>query len=271
MLRLHGSVYREDGIMVVRYIIKVEMKKGKKRVLFIILGVVGVIFILSIILLVNVLPVLSMQPIETGEVLDTGIYAVKNNSNNLFFIKAENGYIVIDAGSDASAVEESMKENEISPLDVKYVLLTHTDYDHITALSLFSNAEIFMSEDELQMIDGSTKRNIFSKNMLPESIDLSSITLLADREKIDLGGFTIESVKAPGHTLGSMAYIIDEQYLFTGDAFKVSDNIMKIHPFTMNKQIAFSTIQKLKKTKEGIKLVFTAHYGYFEADKIATK
>ena len=244
------------------------MKHAKKRIWLIISGV-GLI--LAVIVLLNVFPLLSMHPVETGEILDTGIYAVKNNKNNLFLIKAEDGYIVIDAGSDVNGIEDTLKEIEVSPLDVKYVLLTHTDSDHVSALSLFSNAKIFMSEDELQMIDGTTKRNIFSKNVLPENIDLNQIILLTDGEKINLSGFNIESVKAPGHTLGSMAYIIEEQYLFTGDAVKVSGNTMTPHPFTMNEQTALETIQMLMETIDESRLVLTAHYGYFETDKLFAK
>ena len=244
------------------------MKKTKKSRLLIILGITLILLAIAII---NVIPILFMKPVETGKILETGVYAVKNNINSLFLIEADEGYVVIDAGSDADAVESGLKEMKINPLDVKYVLLTHTDADHVAALTLFSNAEIFMSEDELQMVDGSTKRNIFSKNTLPAGTDLNSIKLLADGETINLGGLNIESMKSPGHTLGSMTYLINEEYLFTGDILRVNNNIMELHPFTMNRQSALETIREIEKVKKGARFIFTAHYGYFEANKLSIK
>jgi len=241
------------------------MKKIQKRIILIVLAVIVLIAATA---LVYVFPMLSMNPMENGKILDTGIYAIKNNSNNLFFIESDDGYIVVDAGSDADKVAQTLNQVSIDALDVKYVLLTHSDYDHVASLNLFSNAQIFISEDELQMVNGQSKRNAFSSNTLPDGIDKEGLTLLADGQELKLGEHTVECIKTPGHTPGSMVYLLDGQYLFTGDAFKVSDNTIDVHPFTMDEEISKESILQLDSVLNRSQLVLTAHYGYYQADTI---
>lgn len=244
------------------------MKKTWKKVLFIVLAV---IVLIAVTVSAYVFPMLSMNPIETGEILNTGIYAIKNHSNNLFLVESADGYILVDAGSDADTIAKTLNQMFIDVLDVKYVLLTHSDYDHVASLTLFPNAQLLVSEDELQMVNGQTKRNVFSSNTLPSSIHSERLALLADGQELKLGEHTVICVKAPGHTLGSMVYLFDGKYLFTGDAFKVSDNVVDVHPFTMDRQISRESMRKLEDIIDKSQLVLTAHYGYYQTNALIVK
>ena len=245
------------------------MKKTQKIFL---MGILIAVLLIAAMGLMYVFPMMSMTPSETGEILDTGIFAVNNQLNCLYFIETDAGYIVIDAGSNAKAVEQTLIEKNISPLDVKYVLLTHSDSDHVASLPLFTNAQIYMSEDELRMVDGTIKRNIYGVfNFLPDDIKLSSLSLLKEGEQLNLGEHTVECIKVPGHTPGSMAYLLDGQYLFTGDAVKVKNNMMSIHPFTMDKKTAEESIRNLSELNNENILVITAHYGYYNESDLKIK
>jgi Zn-dependent hydrolases, including glyoxylases len=242
------------------------MKKTHKIIL---MGTLIAVLLIAAVGLIYVFPMMSMTPSETGDIPDTGIFAVNNQLNCLYFIETNDGYIVIDAGSNAKAVEQALIEKNISPSDVKYVLLTHSDSDHVASLPLFTNAQIYMSEDELRMVDGTIKRNIFGIfNSLPDDIKPSNLSLLKEGEQMNLGEHTIECIKVPGHTVGSMAYLLDGQYLFTGDAFKVKNNMMSIHPYTMDTKTAEESIQNLSELKTENILVITAHYGYYNASDL---
>ena len=243
----------------------------KKTLKILLTGTLIAVLLIAAIGLIYVFPMMSMTPSETGKILDTGIFAVNNQLNCLYFIETDDGYIVIDAGSNANAVAQTLIEEGISPLDVKYVLLTHSDSDHVASLSLFTNAQIYMSEDELQMVDGTKKRNFIIRNSLPEDVNLSSLSLLKEGEQLNLGEHTIECIKVPGHTVGSMTYLLDGQYLFTGDAVKVKNNMMSIHPFTMDKKTAEESIQNLSELNNENILVITAHYGYYNASDLKLK
>lgn len=242
------------------------MKKSKRRILFI---AGGFVLIILTIILVQLSPLLSMKPAETGRIANSEIIAVKNNINSLYFIELEEGYALIDAGSNIKTIEKSLTDLSIPPESVKYILLTHSDSDHVAALSLFPQAKIYMSADELQMIDGTTKRGRNQSNALPEGIAQNSLILLDGEEELTIGNYTVRCIKIPGHTPGSMAYLFADNYLFTGDAVRVQNKTLGVHPFSMDADLSQQSIQKLKEIiGDSNLLVLTAHYGYYNADKL---
>lgn len=92
--------------------------------------------------------------------------------------------------------------------------------------------------------------------------------MLKDEQEINIGGRTIKCIKAPGHTTGSMAYIVDKDYLFSGDCFRVRDNKLLVHPFTRDEQLSKDSIKKLYDAIGGTKLTFTTHYGCYESSEL---
>lgn len=224
--------------------------------LFVIIAVI----ILAALLLIYVFPMCSMHPLDSGEVEGTNIIAIKNRINNLFFIPADGDWLVIDAGSNANQVKQEMERMSIDGSRVKGVFLTHTDYDHVDSIMLFPNAVIHMSSQEKQMIDGSTFRQFFKKNRLPQNA-ANKIVYLQDNEMVELCGHKIRMICAPGHTKGSALYAVDGRYLFSGDAFKTKGSRILIHPYTMHRKQAKETIYKLEDEMKKYEKVFTAHYG----------
>ena len=208
-------------------------------------------------------PVLSMNVTETGQISGTNIYAVKSGMGNLFLVKTDSGFIMIDAGMDSKALAKSLKEAGIDANEIKWIFLTHSDSDHAGTLPLFPNAEIYMSEDEFPLINGTVNRFAFVKNSLPSGIDIKKITLLKNDQKLLFGGTEIACIKAPGHTDGSMLYLTDGKYLFTGDAFKIKEGIAFVHPFTKDSKLSKETIERLKGICDSSAVVLTSHYGFF--------
>lgn len=220
-----------------------------------------IIAIIAIIASAALLPMCYMHPLSGGKVEGTDITAIKNRSNNLFFIPAGENWIVVDAGSDIRAVQSEMERLSIDAGKVLGVFLTHTDYDHVASIPLFSNAAIYMSEQEKQMIDGSTYRQLIKKNKLPGSFDIDRIVYLSDNEVIDLGGHSVRVIWVGGHTKGSAMYAVDDKYLFAGDAFKADRGRIEVHPYTMDRRKARESIVKIEKECSKYEKVFTAHYG----------
>ncbi|MBD5515856.1 MAG: MBL fold metallo-hydrolase [Lachnospiraceae bacterium] len=220
-----------------------------------------IVIFVAIIALAAVWPMCFMHPLPSGKVEGTDITAIKNRSNNLFFIPAGENWIVIDAGSDSKAVQSEMGHLSIDAGKVLGVFLTHTDYDHVASLPLFSNATIYMSEQEKQMIDGSTYRQLIKKNKLPRVCDADKVVYLSDNEVVELGGHRVRSIWVPGHTKGSALYAVDEKYLFAGDAFKADRGRMTVHPYTMDRRQADESISKIENECSRYEKVFTAHYG----------
>ena len=240
------------------------MKKSIRRLLFICAAVIIVLMGAG---LTYYLPMLVMSPAGTGQLSGTGIYCVRNAINTVYFINTSSGYIMVDAGSDRPKIETSIQEIGIDKNDVKWILLTHSDYDHVASLALFPNAAIYMNGDEFPLINGTVKRSPFGGNSLPEGISVNSINSLLDGQELSFGGVGIKCIASPGHTPGSMMYLVDGRYLFSGDAFKVSKGKIGVHPYTMDAKLAKNTMERLKDTINGSSIVLTAHYGYYENPK----
>jgi glyoxylase-like metal-dependent hydrolase (beta-lactamase superfamily II) len=175
---------------------------------------------------------------------------------------------MIDAGADAEELTLSLDNAGISADQVKWIFLTHSDVDHVAALPLFLKAGIHISEAELPLLNGNINRSVLGGNSFPSEIDLTAIKSLKDGEELALGGVLIKCIASPGHTIGSMSYLVDGRYLFTGDAFLVDDAKMDIHPFTMDGEQATITIERLYEKANGTELVLTSHYGYYTSESL---
>lgn len=245
------------------------MKKRQLRTgRVLIAALTALVLIIAVAAGINFIPMLAMKPLATGPISGTDILAVSSGRNNLFLLPTDEGYIAIDAGTNADTVQKGLTQLDIDPADIAYVLLTHSDYDHVAALTIFPNAQICLGKDELPLVNGAAKRNLFSRNTLPAEIKLSELTLLTNGQELTIGEYTVRCLKVPGHTPGSMVYAVNSQYLFTGDAFQVKNDTVKLHPYTMSKTNAKASLQMIKAMLVKGRTVFTAHYGYFAAESL---
>jgi len=206
-------------------------------------------------------PILGMNPVASGYFPDSDILILKNSISDMYLIKLKNGYMAIDTGAHRDEVEQGLKEYKINPAQVTHVFLTHSDSDHLATLGLYQDAKIYMSADEVVLLDGTMKRQAVVENYLPANIDLSKITLLKGDETLQIENHTIDTLKTPGHTPGSMTFIVDEKYVFSGDSVSFKNNQMKPHPFTMDKKEARLSMDKIQVLYNSGLTILTAHYG----------
>lgn len=205
-----------------------------------------------------------MTPVETSQITND-IYAVKDGIVNMFLIKDGNEYIAIDAGQKKRVIKDEFQKLGIDPDQVRAVLLTHSDFDHTGAISLFNEAQVYLPEDEEQLINGETGRFLFFGNKL----DVKSYKLLDDNV-IRIGSVKIMPILTPGHTPGSTCYVVNDKYLFTGDALKLQAGNIDLFPKFINKNArrAKKSMNKLTDL-ENVQYIFTSHYGYTDDYKSA--
>lgn len=206
-----------------------------------------------------------MTPIETKEIVDN-IFSIKDTFVNLFLIKDGDQYIAIDGGKDADIVLEGFKKLNINPNDVSTILLTHTDFDHVAAIKLFKNAKVFFSKQEEILINKEKTRFPLFYN----KIDTEDYTLLEDQQVIQIGDLKVKCILTPGHTLGSMCYLINDKYLFTGDILSIiNGKIDKFNEFfNMDTEMAIKSMELITKLPAA-EYIFSAHYGYSDDYKNA--
>jgi len=206
-----------------------------------------------------------MMPVETRQVTED-VYSIKTKYVNMYLVKDGGHFIAIDAGTKKGAVKDELKKLDIDPDRVRAVLLTHSDNDHAGGISLFDKAVIYLPEDEEQVINGETGRFLWFGN----KIDTENYKLLKDKS-FRIGDLKIRLIPTPGHTAGSTCYIVNDRYLFTGDAVALDNGTIARFPKIINKNA-----RKAKRSMnnltglDGVQYIFTAHYGYTDNYKSAT-
>ncbi|MDR1761299.1 MAG: MBL fold metallo-hydrolase [Bacteroidales bacterium] len=244
------------------------MNKILKRILIII----SIIIVVMGLILVGMSLKLKSEmkeftPMETGRVVDN-IFVVKDDFANIFIIQDSTQYIVIDAANNPTIVAEQMKKLGINPDNVTAVFLTHTDSDHVGALSLFNKAKLYMSKEEEQMINGTKSKFLWFGNLLPRT----NYILLEDREVVQIGNLKFEAILVPGHTSGMTAYLVNDKYLFSGDIASLKNG--KIAPipafFDMDTKQAVKSHEIIRHVPTA-EYIFTGHWGYTDDYQTAVK
>ncbi len=124
--------------------------------------------------------------------------------------------VIIDLGGDFEKLNDEIKKHDAK---LKFVLNTHGHFDHImgdvSVLEGENKVPIYMHKSDLPLsdnIEDSLKKwgiaasfpKIKIENFVDESSDLA------------IGGHKITVIHTPGHTLGGVCYLIDND-LFAGD------------------------------------------------------
>ena len=207
-----------------------------------------------------------IKVIETCEIT-AGVYAVKDGFVNMFVFKDSNNYIAIDAGNNIDVITAGLKKLDIDPDKVSTVLLTHSDGDHIAALKLFKNAKLFMAKEEVHMMNGDKHKFLWFNNSIN-----AEYTPLEDGQIITVNNTKIQGILTPGHSTGSMCYILNDKYLFVGDAASLKNGkIAKPNEFfSLDIETAKKSLVKVTALPNA-EYIFTSHYGFTADYKNAVK
>ena len=212
------------------------------------------------------------KPLQTGWI-DSHVACVREWVANIFFYRKGDTTLMIDAGYNYDRLEEKMGWLGIDPASIRHILITHQDTDHVGAVEadspgLFQNATLYVGEVENRYLTGQVRRRvIYHLYRLPQVTIHNKKVLLKDGQVFTIGGVKIECFLVPGHTWGHMVYLIDDQYLFTGDTlwFGVDGGYSFISALAENNRLAVQSLAALedKLQSRGLHPLFiTGHTGW---------
>jgi len=136
-----------------------------------------------------------------------------------------NSYLVVDEDThDAAVIDSNLEPDLVVELarehgaNVKAIVLTHTDLDHIAGLhelrEAFGPVPIAVHEAEREVVEhGRPLRREFG----PIATQVDNVYGLREGEPYRVGSLEFEVLHTPGHSPGGVTLKIDG-YLFTGDA-----------------------------------------------------
>ena len=128
---------------------------------------------------------------------------------------------VIDPGAEPEKILEKLDSNALT---LELILLTHGHYDHTGALEILSEAtgckKIYIGEEDKELLEDSKKS--CADTVGQKSVDLGKLAIFTVKEEINLGQSKITVIKTPGHTKGSVCFLVGD-VLFSGDTLFRND------------------------------------------------
>ena len=212
------------------------------------------------------------KPLNTGRI-DEHVACVREWVANIFFYTKNGVTIMIDAGYNYPRLKEKMGWLDIDPASIRHILITHQDTDHVGALEtdsdlLFRDATVYLSEIENRYLTGEARRRvIYHLYKLPMVKTDNKRVTLTDGQILDIEGIKVECILVPGHTWGHMVYLIDDEYLFTGDTiwFGADGGYSFISTLAESNKVAVKNLEKLEanlRSRKGRIAVITGHTGW---------
>ena len=212
------------------------------------------------------------KPLNTGWV-DEHVACVREWVANIFFYRKGDTTLMIDAGYNYDRLEEKMGWLGIDPKSIRHILITHQDTDHVGAVEadspgLFRQAKLYIGEIENRYLTGKVRRKvIYRLYKLPQVTIRNEKELLKDGQVLYIDGIRIECFLVPGHTRGHMVYLVDNQYLFTGDTlwFGADGGYSFLSSLAEDNRLAVSSLAALEQKLESRRLhpiFLTGHTGW---------
>ena len=212
------------------------------------------------------------KPLNTGRI-DERVSCVREWVANIFFYTKNGTTVMIDAGYNYPGLSEKMRWLDIDPASIRHILITHQDTDHVGALEqdserLFKDATVYIGEIENRYLTGEVRRRVIHKlYKLPMVRIDNPKRLLKDGDVFVIDGIKIECLLVPGHTWGHLVYLLDDEYLFTGDTiwFGADGGYSFISTLAEDNKLSVQSLAKLEqnlRARNRPLKVITGHTGW---------
>ena len=212
------------------------------------------------------------KPLNTG-FIDDRVSCIREYVANIYFYTKDGHTIMIDAGYNYDQLAEKMQWLHINPKEIKEILVTHQDTDHVGAIEqgsdeLFSDATIYIGKVENEYLEGHKHRKVFwGLTTLPQVVIDNQKVLIEDGQVFYIGNIKVEAILVPGHTWGHLVYLIDDAYLFTGDTiwFGADGGYAFLNTLAEDRKLQCQSLQRLKEILEKRNLqlkIITGHTGW---------
>ena len=206
---------------------------------------------------------------------------------NAFLLKVADGFILIDTGLPMlwGKLESELKASGCVPGNLKLVIITHGDPDHIgncAKLQKQYTCKIAMHKDDVRMAEEgvSPKRKVrtlrakirvLKRKLKGTHIEIEKFKpdlFLHEGQNLNEYGLNASVIHIPGHTKGSIGILTSERDLFAGD---IMINYQK-----PDKAVYIESLRDLKNSYSrlksmGLKTIYTGHGKAFEFSEIIHK
>ena len=187
---------------------------------------------------------------------DLVVYPLKVSSssiiNNCYVVinRAIGQALVIDPAWELVKIEQILREEGVN---VSAILLTHSHDDHVNLADELAGrygCRVFMSEDEITYYAYSCR----------------FLTAIQREDPLPIAGFSVLPIFTPGHTYGSVCYLIDN-LLFSGDTLFI-EGCGQCTDKGADAGKLFLSLQKIKKKIFLSTILYPGHSFMYETGKV---
>lgn len=185
--------------------------------------------------------------VATGEILE--------NSYIVFDEGTKQG-VVVDPGDDAERIMTQIDKNGVA---ITHILLTHGHWDHIGAVDTLRErygAKVAIHEADAEMLT-SERKNLSFLRGIPLTLGSADV-LFKDKDALDVGNMHITVMHTPGHSPGSVCYVVDNAMLSGDTLFEGSIGRTDLPGGSMEQMRA--SLERLKAIEEDCE-VYPGHGG----------
>jgi hydroxyacylglutathione hydrolase len=195
----------------------------------------------------------------TGKISD-GFFIISFGFVAMYILASGKDLIAFDTGMTKIGALRGFKKLGLDPNRVTHIFFTHSDRDHVGGVKAFPKAALFLSVDEVAMLDRTTPRFFSFVYNKPFA---ASYTTLVDGQKVTVGATTIACIATPGHTAGSMSFLVNGSHLIVGDILNISKGKVVMDRASINidnekRRQSIRTVARLT----GIETLCPMHSGY---------
>jgi glyoxylase-like metal-dependent hydrolase (beta-lactamase superfamily II) len=158
--------------------------------------------------------------------------------NLSLILDAAHGPTLVDTGlpGQLDALAAALAEADVQVQDIKHIILTHQDIDHVGLLHDLvraTGAQVLAHATEIPAIDGTVQPRFVTPQMLEQHPTLRVVIerfqptpvdkVLQDGTRLDLAG-GVRVIATPGHTRGHISLYLERTgTLISGDALTASE------------------------------------------------
>ena len=159
---------------------------------------------------------------------------------------------IVDPGWEVDKIINTASRHD---LGIKFILITHSHYDHVDGVKEMVNAT-----DASVYVHEQDKDEVISRG-------IKEIEPLKDGAEINIGKIKVKVLHTPGHSPGSVCYLLDNK-MITGDMLFV-EGIGRIDLPGGDIGAMFNSLQRLKELDEKIEIYPGHDYGSRKSSTIA--
>lgn len=174
--------------------------------------------------------------------------------SNCWLVISGEEYVIIDPSPGAEVMLARIRQRELKIENLKYILLTHGHFDHITGADSIreaTGAPLAVHEADADCLYDPNKNQY--KYFFREDLVLKPAeVILHDGDELSFGNEKLKVMHTPGHTKGSVCYISDTA-VYSGDTL-FDLGIGRTDLYGGDPTALLGSLKKLMKLPRGLEL-----------------